>query len=313
LDVGVALETYELTSGRPRTLTAIAEQAVRAEELGFDSVWVMDHFWIEFGGARRGGHEPLTTLAYVAARTRRVALGTLVLCNTFRHPAQLAREAAAIADASQGRLILGLGAGWSEEEYRANGLPFDHLVSRLEESLLALRPLLAGERVSLQGTHLRLENAEVLRTAPAPPIWVGGHGQRVRRLAARHADGWNLVWPGTDTGLFRSLAAELRAEARSAGRDPQSITASVGLLVLPVDRSIPGDEERLRRLSGGDPRVVVGDAEALAALISEYRDAGAGHVVLSLAPAPFAHADGALLERAAALLARLRAQPATGR
>jgi alkanesulfonate monooxygenase SsuD/methylene tetrahydromethanopterin reductase-like flavin-dependent oxidoreductase (luciferase family) len=312
--IGVALEQYDLETGRPRSLSALADQAVRAEELGFASVWVMDHFWMSRDdGIRRGGHEPLAILAHLAARTRRVALGTLVVCNTFRHPAQLAREAAAISDASGGRLILGIGAGWSEPEHRAVGLPFDHLVSRLEESLTVLGPLLRGERVSFEGRFVRLEDAEVLCTAPAPPVWVGGQGPRVLRLTARLADGWNLVWPGADTEPFRRLCAGLRAEVEAAGRSADAVTPSVGLLVLPADPSVPGDAERLRRLAGGDPRVNVVTPSALEAMLAAYRDAGARHVVLSLAPAPFAHADPAFMERAAAVLPRLRPQPAAGR
>ncbi len=305
MDVGVALEQYDLQTGRPLPLSALTEQAMRAEELGYASVWAMDHLWMDRGdGVRRGGHEPLAILAHLAARTRRVCLGTLVLCNTFRHPVQLAREAAAIADASAGRLILGIGAGWSEAEHRAAGLPFDHLVSRLEESLTVLGPLLRGERVTHRGRFVQLEDAEVLCTASAPPVWVGGRGPRVLRLTARLADGWNLVWPGADTDPFRALGGELRAEAAAAGRDPAAVTLSVGLLVLPTDPSVPGDAERLRALAGGNPGVNVTTTAELEALLAGYRDAGAGHAVLSLAPSPFARADPAFLERAAAALPR---------
>jgi alkanesulfonate monooxygenase SsuD/methylene tetrahydromethanopterin reductase-like flavin-dependent oxidoreductase (luciferase family) len=306
MQVGVALGQYDHETGRPLPLRALAEQAVAAEALGFASVWAMDHFWMEAaGGGRRGGHEPLAILTHLAARTTRVSLGTLVLCNTFRPPAQLAREAVALSDASDGRVILGIGAGWSEPEHRAAGLPFDHLVSRLEETLTVLGPLLRGERVSFRGRFVRLEDAQVLCTAPAPPVWVGGQGPRVLRITARLADGWNFVWPGSDSGRFRELTAALRAECEAAGRGADGVVASVGLLVLPARASVPGDAGRLRRLAGGDPRVNVVTLDQLEALLAGYRDAGARHVVLSLAPSPFAHVDTAFLERAAAVLPRL--------
>ena len=302
MDVGIALELYDLESGHPISIADVAAASVRAEELGYASAWVMDHFWMERDGLRRGGHEPLTTLAYLAARTNRIALGTLVLCNSFRHPGQLAREAAAIADASGGRFILGIGAGWSEAEYRAFDFPFDQRVARLEESVEALRRLLHGGRSSLEGRYLKLRDAEVLRTAPPPPIWVGGGGPRMLRLTARAADGWNLVWPGTDVELFSRLLAQLREEIAAAGRGPEDVTVSVGLLTLVADAA--GRQEVVRRASralGRDPdsRVVVGSVDELATLLDRYREAGADHVVLSTAPSPFARFDESMMERAA--------------
>ncbi len=142
MEVGVTLAGCPLEPGPTVTLEETAEQARLAEELGYASVWMMDHFWAEGPAGRRGSHEPMVTLAYVAARTSRIKLGTLVLANSFRHPGQLAREVAALADAARGRLILGLGAGWYPPEYRAFGFPYDRRVSRLEETLCVLRPLL---------------------------------------------------------------------------------------------------------------------------------------------------------------------------
>src|SRR5215472_7227477 len=162
MEVGVTLGGYPLVPGPTSPMEAVAEQARRAEELGYASAWVMDHFWAEGPAGRFGSHEPIVTLAYVAARTSRIKLGTLVLSNTFRHPAQLAREVAALADAARGRLILGIGGGWLQAEHRAFGFKYDYRTSRLEETLLALRPLLEGERVDLAGRHLTLSGASVL-------------------------------------------------------------------------------------------------------------------------------------------------------
>jgi alkanesulfonate monooxygenase SsuD/methylene tetrahydromethanopterin reductase-like flavin-dependent oxidoreductase (luciferase family) len=288
-------------------LAGMAEHARRAEELGFDSVWVMDHIWIEGEHGRRGSHEPLMALAYVAARTNRIKLGTAVLCNSFRHPGQLAREVAALADAAPGRVILGIGAGWYQSEYRAFGIPYDHRVGRLEETLRVLRPLLEGQRVDLAGRHLTMDGAQVLTTAPAPPIWMGGGGDRMMRLTAEHADGWNWGWSGPDTEPFTRNLARLRA----SGPLRPGFEASVCLLVLPIE-----DDERPPVLAhaarfGGpfwnasppDERAVIGGPARLAEALRAYEAAGASHAILNLAPAPHALVDWSYLERAAGALA----------
>src|SRR5215469_4876315 len=122
------------------TIRAVAQQA---EADGFDSIWLADHLLYRDPGApTRGIWECWTMLAALAEATQRVELGTLVLCNAFRHPAILAKMATTLDEVSHGRLILGLGAGWNEPEYRAFGLPFDHRVDRFEEALQIIRPLL---------------------------------------------------------------------------------------------------------------------------------------------------------------------------
>ncbi|MGH7903064.1 MAG: LLM class flavin-dependent oxidoreductase [Candidatus Dormibacteraceae bacterium] len=313
MNVGVALEEFDLASGRTTTLSELAAQALRAESLGYSSAWVMDHFWIQGAAGRRGAHEPLVTLAYLAARTSRIKLGTLVLCNSLRHPGQLAREGAALADAAPGRIILGLGAGWHAPEYEAFGVPFDHRVSRLEETLLALPSLLAGQSVDLVGEHLRLTGAEVLTSAPAPPLWVAAAGPRSIGLAARYADGWNLAWLGPEPSPFAGSLSRLREETARARRPPGAVTASVGLLAFPIE----GEEReavlsRAASLPRGrwdparaDEQAVIGPPARLAEVLRAYREAGAEHVILSFAPSPFGGFDGAYVERAAPALEML--------
>ena len=258
---GLSLPHYgfSLPSGET-SFAAVAGWATRAEELGFDSVWVSDHFFYSF--ARYGADpapipslEPLTTLAGIAAVTDRVRLGTLVLCAAFRHPALLARAAASIDLLSGGRLDLGLGAGWMREEFDAFGYPFGEIGERfaaLEETLEVVQLLFGGEPVTYDGPTVTLRDA-VLAPAPErpPAVWVGGKGgPRLLRLAARLADGWNTVWRVSPEG-YATKVSDVRAACDAAGRDPATFGLSVGLY------SLIGQDEAAARAAfdaGAPPR-----------------------------------------------------------
>ena len=222
----------------------------RAEALGFDSVWVSDHFFYSF--ARYGADpspiaslEPLTTLAGVAAVTDRVRIGTLVLCAAYRHPALLAKAATSIDLVSGGRLDLGLGAGWMAEEFEAFGYRFSSPGERfavLEETVEVLKKLFGGEAVTHDGPTVTLREA-VLRPAPdrPPPLWVGGKGgPRLLRLAARRADGWNVVWR-ISPEAYAPKVSDVRAACEAEDRDPATFGLSVGLY------SLMGEDEAAAR------------------------------------------------------------------
>src|SRR5712691_5264976 len=195
---------YDYFNYAPKSIAHIADQARRAEELGFDSVWVMDHVFIQRSSGRVLAHDPMLCLMHVAAATERITVGTLVLSHAFRHMGQLAREASALADSSRGRFILGLGTGWHRPEFDALGLPFDHRVGRLEEAVEPLRRLLNGEPASADGTWLHMFEASIAATAPPPPLWIAAEGPSMLALASR-ADGWNhAYWGGDDTGRFKA-------------------------------------------------------------------------------------------------------------
>jgi len=222
----------------------------RAEALGFDSVWVSDHFFYSF--ARYGADpspiaslEPLTTLAGVAAVTDRVRIGTLVLCAAYRHPALLAKAATSIDLVSGGRLDLGLGAGWMAEEFEAFGYRFSSPGERfavLEETVEVLKKLFGGEAVTHDGPTVTLREA-VLRPAPdrPPPLWVGGKGgPRLLRLAAKRADGWNVVWR-ISPKAYAPKVSNMRAACEAEDRDPATFGLSVGLY------SLMGEDEAAAR------------------------------------------------------------------
>jgi probable F420-dependent oxidoreductase len=292
--VGLALPTVDIRTGRPATLADLARRAERAEQAGFDSIWVMDHYWSQRPDGRYGSYEPMVSLAYLAARTNRVRLGPLVACNSFRHPGQLGREALALADASQGRFVLGIGAGWYQPEYDAFGIPFDHRVSRLEETLGVLPQLLRGEQVSYQGRYVTLQDASLISTTDAPPIWIAGAGQRMLELTARHADGWNVAWYGEDPSEFADSLRGLRAAMAAVGRAAHEIEITVGAFVLPH----PGADS-------ADGRAIAGDPERVAQRLRAYGEAGADLVIVSLAPVPFGELDPSYPDRMAEVLRHL--------
>jgi len=212
---GLALPHYGFSTpaGEPPTFEAVAGWARRAEALGFDSVWVSDHLFYSFARygadpAPIGSLEAMTTLAGLAAVTERVRLGTLVLCAAFRHPMLLARQAEVIDKISRGRLDLGLGAGWLEDEFISFGLRFGS----------------AGERFA----HLE-RTVEVLDTRlDGVPLWLGGKGgPRLLRLAARLGAGWNVVWRMAPDA-YAAKVADVRDACGSTGRDPSTFRLSVG-------------------------------------------------------------------------------------
>jgi alkanesulfonate monooxygenase SsuD/methylene tetrahydromethanopterin reductase-like flavin-dependent oxidoreductase (luciferase family) len=259
MKVGITIPAYELASGRGRDFEDMAADAVAAERLGYDSVWVMDHFFVERGSRRvLGGPEPLAFLSHVAARTTRIELGTLVLCAPFRPAAQLAREARTLQAAAGGRFILGMGAGWHQPEFDAFGFPFDHLVSRFEEYLEVLTRLL--REGDLFGD-------------PTPPPWIAAGGPRMIRLTGRLAGGWNGAWYAADTTLFRERLAAVESALEAAGRDRSELTASAGLFVL------PGATEQTSTIAG--------DPERVAEAIRGYREAGCDHAILNFSTTPF--------------------------
>jgi probable F420-dependent oxidoreductase len=242
---GLSLPHYgfSLGGGRPITHEELVSWARRAESLGFDSVWVSDHFFYSFGRygadpAPIASLEPLTALAALATATERVRLGVLVLGAPFRHPALLAKTAATIDRISGGRLELGLGAGWLEQEFEAFGYRFGRVGERfeaLEDALAIVRGLFAVDGpFTHEGATASVHDA---RLTPAPiqrpiPTWVGGKGgPRLLRLAVRYGAGWNVVWR-FDMTWYEERIAAVREACEEAGRDPSSFRLSVGFHAL---------------------------------------------------------------------------------
>ncbi len=205
-----------------------------AEDLGFESAWVFDHFRPLYGQKSGPCLEGWTLLAALAATTSRIRLGTLVTGVTYRHPSILAAEAVTVDHVSGGRLELGLGAAWFEQEHRELGIDFPRAgerLERLEEAVEVIRLLMTTDRASFDGRHYQLRGASFNPKPlqkPHPPIWIGGGGERTMRVVARYADVWHGF--GSPSELARKWEAVER-HAAAAGRDPTPIVRSTSLSI----------------------------------------------------------------------------------
>jgi probable F420-dependent oxidoreductase len=266
LRVGIQLPEVERAVRWPEYATI----ARVAEDVGFDSVWVGDHYlYRDDGRPERGPWEAWTSLAALASITERVSLGPLVACLGFHDPAVLAKMAATVDEVSGGRLILGVGAGWNEPEFRAFGMPFDHRVARFEESYGIVRRLLSGERVTYHGTYEHVDDA-VLLPAPArpPKLMVGSSGERMLAIALPTVDVWNTWFDGYGNSLdgYAALRDRIDAACVAAGRDPREVERSVCTLVVldggAGERALPEGMWPV----GGSMREVSAHLDALAEL-----------------------------------------------
>ena len=265
--------------GRAFSYAETREVAQRAEENGFDSLWLYDHLlYRQKDKPTTGIWECWTFLSALAQATARVELGTLVICNSLRNPALLAKMAITLDEVSQGRLILGLGAGWNKPEYDAFGYPFDHRVDRFEEALQIIRPLLKQGRVDFQGKYYQARDCEIKPVGPrpdGPPLMIGSFGPRMLKLTAQYADLWNSAYYGQVKGLTRPRQALKRA-CREVGRDPATlgVTAVLGVHYPDLAPVKPG----FGRLP------LSGTPDEIAQAMLAYQQAGVEHIMIHLVP-----------------------------
>ena len=274
--IGVQLPEAERVVRWPE----VVAMARAAEGVGFESIWLGDHLLYRGDGREeRGPWEVWTQLAGLAAVTERVRLGPLVACASFHPPGLIAKMAASVDDISGGRLVLGLGAGWNETEYRAFGLPYDHRVSRFEESFEIVRRMLAGERVTLEGRFWQAEDLVLMPPRDRRiPLMVGSEGPRMLAITLPHVDWWNswYSWYGNTPEGFAELNGKISAAAENAGRDPNQVARSTTVLVELEDDAVhrPHSDE-------GVPVVVPDD---LPAHLRALAAAGANEAILILRP-----------------------------
>ena len=289
LKVGVQLPEVEWEARWP-DLRALA---VRAEELGFDSIWYGDHLLYRRPGddRARGPWEAWTTLAGLAAATSRITLGPLVAATAFHAPAMLAKMAATVDEISGGRLVLGLGAGWNEVEFAAFGFPFDRRISRFAEAFTIIRTLLREGAIDFEGEFFTARDCELVpRPRPGgPPLMIGSSGPRMLEIAAPHVASWNAwfdAFGNRPTGI-KPLRDLVDAAARAAGRDPVEIERTVALQVR-----LPGGRGRIQgdRAKDAIPPVE-GSAAEIASTLRAFAAEGIAHVQLVVDPITLASLD----------------------
>jgi alkanesulfonate monooxygenase SsuD/methylene tetrahydromethanopterin reductase-like flavin-dependent oxidoreductase (luciferase family) len=276
MKIGVVLPMAEVdTPGVVPTWPLVRGFAQEAERAGLDSVWVCDHFWYAPpDGPIEGMHEGWTSLVATAAVTERVQVGSIVLCSSFRHPGLVAKMAATADDVSDGRLILGLGAGWHDSEYEAFGFPIDHRVDRFEDTLRILRPLLDGERVTVDGRYTSVRDAELVpRPRHRVPILVAADGPRMLALTATYADAWNTAWYGAPDDRMRHMFAAFDDALVVAGRDPAEVERTVGIRIAGPEGHPDEDDEAF-----------VGSVDEVARVLDEHESLGADHLIVGLEP-----------------------------
>ena len=291
MHVGLALPQFDFSvPGRtPLPYEDVLQWARAAEEHGLDSVWLADHvFWsIEKYGGPPGTHsalDPIAALAGVARATRRVRLGTLVLCAPLRPAAVAAKALATLDVVADGRLDVGVGAGWYEPEFHAAGIPFERPAVRLRQ---------LAETV----------DAYKARFAGRTPVFVGGRGDRLLGVVAEHADGWNTAWTMTVPD-YRARLAVLERACERAGRDPSTVERSLCLYAL-VGEDEADLRRRFERLQQRTPLGVlddvtlaqwrqgrlVGTVEQVQEQLAEWAEVGVATVVAGVGALPFAVSD----------------------
>ena len=289
----------------------VVDLALLAERVGYDSVWVADHFFYEpyadfrvvgvefpdeFAGEKSGAWECWSLVAAIAQASSRVTIGTLVSNLGLRNPALFARQIDTVDDLADGRLLLGLGAGDFETEHRAYGFPFERRIGRFEEALGIVLPMLRGETVTMNGEFHRAEAAQLIPKgirANRPPVMIGTLAGRPRmsRLVVQHAAMWNcmLAFGQSTVAAFEAAWTPIARACDKFDRDPATLLrhATIGVNLTDGDYPVPGATP----LAGG--------AEAIADDIRALARAGADHV--SIMPHPWTAAGieqfGEIIER----------------
>jgi probable F420-dependent oxidoreductase len=262
--------------------------AVRAEELGYESVWVSDHVVVPSANVVNFGEtvfDPLVTLAVVAGATQRVQLGTTVLIVPYRNAVVTAKMVASLDALSGGRVVLGIGAGWVAAESAMLGVPFKERGAMTDEYLRAMRELWTSPRPSFTGTYTQFGDL-VFEPKPLqkphPPIWVGGHSRAALRRAAEVGAAWHPI--NRPPAELRSGRLELLRLAQGHGRrEAPALTLRNDLRILRPGEDVPA--------SAHAGRVIAGEPPAIVDQLAELADCGVEHLVVE-----FLAADGADLE-----------------
>lgn len=261
------------------------QMAQLAETIGFDSLWVGDHLlYLPPGQPPKAPWEAWSVLAALAEATDRVELAPLVACTAFHNPAIIAKKAATIDEISDGRLILGLGAGWNLPDFEPFGFPYDHRVARFEEAFTVIRTLLAEGEIDYHGRYYDLPNCMLAPNGPRGgdlPLLVGSIGERMLRSTLPFLDVWNVWFEDfeNDPLKLREVMGRVDRIAEDVGRDPATFSHSVALLV-----GVLGATGRASVYPSKGQTPITGSSAEIAAKIDAFYDEGVDHIQIVLAP-----------------------------
>jgi F420-dependent oxidoreductase-like protein len=252
--------------------------AAHVEQTGWDGLWLADHFMPNAEDVSTPWPEAWTTLSALAAVVPRIRMGTLVTGNTYRHPAVLAKMAATADHISGGRVVLGLGSGWQENEHEMYGIPFytvNNRLQRLEEACQVIKALFSEESVTFDGEFYQLKNAPL---QPKPkqdtlPLLIGGGGEKVTlKITAKYADEWN-VWGTVETMINKMKILDQHCE--DAGRNPADIQRSAVALMFLTD-----DEKFAQKMNAGSQAAIAGNLNQIQDIVGAYQAAGVDELIV---------------------------------
>jgi alkanesulfonate monooxygenase SsuD/methylene tetrahydromethanopterin reductase-like flavin-dependent oxidoreductase (luciferase family) len=281
--MGLVLPMFESPqSGDKPPWATIVAMARRAEAIGFDTVWIPDELlWrVPSWPGPRGWWECMSMAGAVSASTSTITVGTWVASALHRNPGLTVKSAETLDEISNGRFLLGLGAGHAGDQGATFGYPEDKTVSRYEEALEIIVPALRGETVSQDGKYHRARQLEIRPRGPRPgriPLMLGGHGPRTMRLAAQYADIWSAF--ATESSLpkwFEPMLGQIEEACLGEGRDPGTLGRSIGVFVEPTDERSAEDD------GFGVP--IAGSPAEIAETISQFGEIGVTRVELILWP-----------------------------
>lgn len=263
-----------------QTYAEVLELCTHAEQTGWDGIWYADHFMPNAENTSAPWPEAWTTLTAIGARTERIRIGTLVAGNTYRHPAVLAKVAATLDHITGGRVVLGLGSGWQENEHKQYGLEFYTVaerLQRLDEACQVIKALFSEQHANFDGKFYQLDNASF---EPKPlqrplPLLIGGGGEKVTlKITAKHANEWN-VWG--DPAILRHKMGVLDQHCADLGRDPTEIQRSaVALLFMSTDNAFL---EQMRNADMQQPHII-GTPDEIKDIVAEYEAAGVNELIV---------------------------------
>lgn len=280
MKVGLVLKiVHNKEFGRAPSYDEIRATAISAEQSGFDSLWLYDHFLYRVEGEPTIGiWECWTILSALAEATQRVELGTLVACTQYRNPAVLAKMAVTLDEVSHGRLILGLGAGWNKAEFDAFGIAYDHRAARFEEAVQIIKPLLREGYVDFEGKYYQAKNCEITPQGSrknGPPLLLAGERPRMLRLVAQYADMWNTGYLGLPATL-KEPKTRMETACDQVGRDPGSLPITGLTALVYTDLTDEPTSFENGYLSGSTQEIV--------AALHEYKTLGLSHIMFHVVP-----------------------------